>query len=93
MIKKKQKSRIFNQNQQSFYFQDFYSSSESHKSKLNIIEDRIESEGKVFLERVAAGFTTIARQEDWIVVPANKSKEIVSREIELSIINSVGKQK
>ena len=41
MIKKKQKSRIFNQNQQSFYFQDFYSSSESHKSKLNIIEDRI----------------------------------------------------
>ncbi len=41
MMKKKQKSRIFNQNQQSFYFQDFYSSSESHKSKLNIIEDRI----------------------------------------------------
>ena len=41
MIKKKQKSRIFNQNQQSFYFKDFYSSSESHKSKLNIIEDRI----------------------------------------------------
>ena len=40
-MKKKQKSRIFNQNQQSFYFQDFYSSSESHKSKLNIIEDRI----------------------------------------------------
>ena len=40
-MKKKQKSRIFNKNQQSFYFQDFYSSSESHKSKLNIIEDRI----------------------------------------------------
>ena len=41
MIKKKQKSKILNQNQQSFYFQDFYISSESHKSKLNIIEDRI----------------------------------------------------
>ena len=40
-MKKKQKSRIFNQNKQSFYFQDFYSSSESHKSKLNIIEDRL----------------------------------------------------
>ena len=41
MIKKKQKSKIFNQNQQSFYFQDFYNSSESSKSKLNIIDDRI----------------------------------------------------
>ena len=41
MVKKKQKSKILNQNQQSFYFQDYYSSLESHKSKLNIIEDRI----------------------------------------------------
>ena len=41
MIKKKQKSKIFNQNQKSFYFQDFYNSSESRKSKLNIIDDRI----------------------------------------------------
>ena len=41
MIKKKQKSKIFNQNQQSFYFQDFYNSSESSKSRLNIIDDRI----------------------------------------------------
>ena len=41
MIKKKQKNKIFNQNQQSFYFQDFYNSSESSKSKLNIIDDRI----------------------------------------------------
>ena len=41
MIKKKQKSKIFNQNQKSFYFQDFYNSSESSKSKLNIIDDRI----------------------------------------------------
>ena len=41
MIKKKRKSKIFNQNQKSFYFQDFYNSSESRKSKLNIIDDRI----------------------------------------------------
>ena len=41
MIKKKQKSKIFNQNQKSFYFQDFYNSSESSKSRLNIIDDRI----------------------------------------------------
>ena len=41
MIKKKQKNKLSNQNQQSFYFQDFYNSSESRKSKLNIIDDRI----------------------------------------------------
>ncbi len=66
--------------------------SESILRRHNIIEDRIESEGKLFLERVAEGFTNIAKQEDWIIIPANKDKEIVSREIEISIINYLSKK-
>jgi len=66
--------------------------SESILRRQNIIEDRIESEGKLFLERVAEGFKNIAKQEDWIIIPANQDKEIVSREIEISIINYLSKK-
>ena len=65
--------------------------SESLKRRQNIIEDRIESEGKVFLERVAEGFQTIAKQKNWTIIPANHSKEIVSRKIELNILDSLCK--
>ena len=66
--------------------------SESILRRQNIIEDRIESEGELFLERVAEGFKHIAKQEDWIIIPANQDKEIVSREIEISIINYLSKK-
>ena len=51
--------------------------SESLKRRQNIIEDRIESEGKVFLERVAEGFQTIAKQKNWTIIPANHSLSLI----------------
>ncbi len=63
---------------------------ESKKRRKNMIEDRIESEGEIFLQRVSNGFQTIAKQENWVVIPANKEKYIVSKSIETSILNSLG---
>ncbi len=65
--------------------------SESIHRRHNTTEDRIESEGQVFLERVAKGFKTIAKEKDWTIIPANQQKEIVSKQIELSIIKSLSK--
>ncbi len=51
--------------------------------------DRIESEGKKFLERVSDGFYSIAKAKNWITVSSNQKQELVSREIEKELINLI----
>ncbi len=60
---------------------------ESIKRRESMIEDRMESEGKVFLERVSKGFKLIAKEKNWIVIQANQKKEQVSKEIEKQLIH------
>ena len=45
-------------------------------------EDRIEAEGIEFLARVASGFSEIAQNRNWAVVPADQPIENVNRLIE-----------
>ena len=48
--------------------------------------DRIEAEGEQFLERVKSGFHMLSKQDNWITISAEKTKESVSSIIEESII-------
>ena len=46
------------------------------------VKDRIEAEGKVFLQKVSAGFSLIAKEEDWITISAEEKSSEVSKLIE-----------
>ena len=59
---------------------------ESIKRRKNNSKDRIESEGKIFLERVSDGFNSIAKDKEWVTVPSNEKEELVSKAIEKEII-------
>ncbi|AAP99198.1 MULTISPECIES: dTMP kinase [Prochlorococcus] len=61
--------------------------SESIKRRENTRKDRIESEGEIFLKRVSDGFSYIAKNDNWLVIPANQKKDIVSKQIENKLIN------
>ncbi len=56
--------------------------SESIQRRVSKEEDRIESEGKLFLEKVAYGFKSIATREDWITISADKKEALVRKEIQ-----------
>ena len=45
-------------------------------------EDRIEAEGRPFLERVAAGFETLAGQRNWCRIDADRASADVTRSLE-----------
>ena len=47
--------------------------------------DRIEASGHAFLERVAAGFSTLARERGWQRVDALQSSEMVSRDCQAKL--------
>ena len=44
--------------------------------------DRIEAEGRTFLERVAAGFESLASQRDWCRIDAEQPSAEVTRSLE-----------
>lgn len=46
------------------------------------VKDRIEAEGRAFLERVAAGFEALAQQRSWCPVDADRPMAEVSRDLE-----------
>jgi len=48
--------------------------------------DRIEASGHAFLERVAAGFATLARQRGWQRVDASQSSEVVTQACQATLL-------
>ena len=52
--------------------------------------DRIEAEGEVFLQRVAAGFETMAGQRDWCRIDANGPVAAVSAALERGLQERLG---
>ncbi|MAR07188.1 MAG: dTMP kinase [Cyanobium sp. NAT70] len=51
---------------------------ESMRRRSGTAEDRIEAEGRLFLERVSAGFAAVASQRGWCRVAADQSPSAVS---------------
>ncbi len=47
--------------------------------------DRIESEGKKFLTKVATGFSSLAKERNWIKIPAELKADEVSKAIEIEL--------
>ena len=64
---------------------------ESIKRRRNNSKDRMESEGKIFLERVCDGFNSIAKDKQWITVSSHEKEELVSKAIEKEIMNLLKK--
>ena len=59
---------------------------ESIKRRRNNSKDRMESEGKIFLERVSDGFKSIAKDKEWITISSHEKEELVSKAIEKEIM-------
>ena len=55
---------------------------ESIRRRHGFEEDRIEAEGRPFLERVAAGFETLASQRDWCRINADRASMDVTSSLE-----------
>ena len=64
---------------------------ESIKRRRNNSKDRMESEGKIFLERVSDGFKSIAKDKKWITVSSNEKEALVSKAIEKEIMKLLNK--
>ncbi len=65
--------------------------SESIKRRQGQMEDRIESEGELFLERVSNGFKSMAANKNWLIIPANERLNLVSRVIEDKLSKDINK--
>ena len=50
--------------------------------------DRIESEGLDFLQRVASGFRKLAKERNWTKVSAELSQDLVSKEIQEVLVKN-----
>jgi len=61
---------------------------ESINRRKEEVNDRIESEGAEFLTRVANGFSEIAKERNWIIVPAKLNKDLVSKQIQESLLKA-----
>ena len=59
---------------------------ESIKRRRNNSKDRMESEGKIFLERVSDGFNSIAKDKKWVTISSHEKEELVSKAIEKEIM-------
>ncbi len=57
------------------------------------VSDRIEAEGDIFLNRVAQGFATVARERNWTRIQADLNKEIVTKKLQETVIEYCLKQK
>ena len=55
---------------------------ESIRRRHGVQADRIEAEGRTFLERVAAGFESLASQRDWCRIDAEQPSAEVTRSLE-----------
>ena len=55
---------------------------ESIRRRHGLDEDRIEAEGRPFLERVAAGFEILASQRDWCRINADRASTDVTSSLE-----------
>ncbi len=55
--------------------------------RANFINDRIEAEGEEFLEKVAYGFSILAKERDWITIQAEQSKTYISKVIKEQLIH------
>ncbi len=64
---------------------------ESISRRRNDSKDRIESEGKRFLECVSNGFKSIAKDKKWITISCHEKEELVSKSIEREIIKLLNK--
>ncbi len=64
---------------------------ESIKRRKNNSKDRIESEGKIFLERVSDGFNSIAKDKQWVTISSYEKKELVSKAIKKEIMKLLKK--
>jgi len=58
---------------------------ESIKRRLNKKDDRMETEGKVFLSDVSQGFKQLAEENSWKIISALKSKEDIIFEMKYEI--------
>ena len=56
----------------------------SRRSKRN--HDRIEAEGFEFLSKVSAGFNALAKERDWVRIPAGLSQDLVMKNVQDSVI-------
>ena len=59
---------------------------ESLARRKALAKDRIESEGKIFLERVSSGFAKLTAERNWIKVAASDPSETVSTKIKEVLI-------
>jgi len=59
--------------------------SQSIQRRKDKSEDRMEAEGESFLNRVAKGFSSIAEEEGWVSIEAEKVEELVTKEIKSRI--------
>ncbi len=64
---------------------------ESIKRREAKTKDRIEAEGKLFLEKVSSGFSKIASEEGWVTISAEESPSEVSHKIEKEITHFMEK--
>ena len=60
---------------------------ESIARRTNKVPDRIESEGINFLNKVNEGFKVIARNKNWIIIPASNNISHISSQIQSILIN------
>ena len=60
---------------------------ESIRRRRNKVEDRIESEGFEFLEKVNHGFKLIALENNWEIIKASEDLNSISHQIQTSLIN------
>lgn len=61
---------------------------ESIKRRIKMTDDRIEKEGKVFLEKVSTGFQTLSKDREWKKISANRSRQDITFEIQREIIKA-----
>ncbi len=65
----------------------------SIKRREQKIKDRIEAEGKVFLEKVSSGFSLIAKEQNWAIISAEETPNEVSAAIERQLISFLKEEK
>ena len=59
---------------------------ESIQRRIKMTDDRIEKEGKLFLEKVSAGFQALSKEREWKKLSATRSREEITSEIKTEII-------
>jgi len=66
---------------------------ESILRRKNKVADRIESEGLDFLKKVNHGFKSIALENNWEIIQASEDLNLISQQIQTSLINKFSHNK